>query len=145
MAKELSFKKQRELIRLALKREYPDIEFVIGTGVTGADTPDWERHITVNYKDRDVLKEDDVRAFLERFTHDPVNAQGVAFLRTFWVNKEGHITLARIRAQYQDGTTSLVDKFAPPKPEGYTMERFPINKYTVNAKVGGYRYFDYHE
>lgn len=145
MTKPLSFKKQRELIKLALKREYPDVEFVLGTGTLEKGSDGWERYISVNYRDRGDLKEDDVKAFLERFTHDPVNDQGVAFLRTFWVNKEGHITIARIRAQYQDGTTSLVDKFAPPKPEGYTMERFPINKYEVNAKVGGYRYFDYHE
>ena len=135
MAKELSFKKQRELIRLALKREYPQVEeFVMGTGITGEGTTEWQRHISVNFRERDDLKTEDVKVFLERFTHDPVNAQGVAFLRTFWVNKDGHITLARIRAQYEDGTTSLMGKRSSVYPSGLG-----------GAKRGGYRYFDYRD
>ena len=142
MAKELSFTKQTEIIQIALEKKFPGVEFVLGRGLESEDDSSWTRYISVNFRDQEGITKEEVSTFLERFRHDPPNEHKVSYLRTFWINPKGDITIARIRALYEDGTTSLVEKFESPGPD-YTLERFSIQHYRVNKRIKGFRYFDY--
>ena len=136
MSKPMGIKKQLKLIRLVLAREFPNVDFTLHNRLVWDDKCNYwgSRHGEVNF-DASIcdVTVADVQKFLKRFEDTPRVGDNHGYLRTYWVNDKGNVTLARVRKLFEDNSTKLSDSFDPPKDgTTYTYQRFQIQNYVVN-------------
>lgn len=136
MAKVLSTRRQIACIRYMLNRKYPKIGFKLykgsREGTDGSLFNDVVIVVEFNAKQSGDVTRKDVADYLKRFANIPASEDSQGVLRTYWMNADGYVTLARLRLSSLGGGTKLVDKeVAPTKGGPYTLERFPINSYKV--------------
>lgn len=135
MSKNISFKRQVSAIKYMLLRKYPDVDFKL------TQTVKWDRHerlqigraIIVTYNSKKAgVDQKEIEEFLKKFSDIPKTETEPGYARTYWMNSQDRVSLARVRALNPSGSTTLLDKFDPPEDEGpYTLERFSINSYEV--------------